>query len=115
MKNIVKAGLASVVIAQANIASAIDFGGDASVQGGLKGTTENADQAIQTIITNLVAFLYILAVVYALWGGFNILTAAGDEEKVKKGKTVIIHALVGLVVIWLASSVVQWLLGKILV
>jgi len=56
----------------------------------------------------------ILNVVFALWGGFNILTAGGDEEKVKKGKTILIQAAIGLVVIFLASSIVQWIVSSIL-
>lgn len=114
MKNIVKAGLATVVATQATLASAaINFGTEASVDGALKGSAQTADQTIQDLIGNAIAFLYILAVVYALWGGFNILTAGGDEEKVKKGKTVLIQAGIGLVVIFLASSIVRWILNGI--
>lgn len=114
MKNIAKAGIATAVAAQASLASAaINFGTEASVKGEIKGSTQTADQAIQDLIGNAIAFLYILAVVYALWGGFNILTAGGDEEKVKKGKTVLIQAGIGLVVIFLASSIVRWILNGI--
>ncbi len=80
----------------------------------LKWSSGTADSAIQTLITNAIAFLYLVAVVYGLWGWFNILTAWGNDEKVKKWKTIIIQALIGLVVIWLASSVVSWVVTKIL-
>jgi len=59
-------------------------------------------------------FLAIIAVLYLLWGGFQILTAGGDEEKVTKGKTIIIQAGIGLLVIFLANSIVQWILGLII-
>ena len=76
---------------------------------------ETADKAIQSIVANLITFLYLVAVLYGLWGWFNILTAWGDEEKVKKWKSILIQALMWIVVIWLASSIVWWLLTSILV
>jgi hypothetical protein len=77
-------------------------------------TDNTADVAIQNIISNIIAFLYIIAVIYWLWWGFNILTAAWDEEKVKNWKKVIINALIWIVVIFLASSIVGFVLNSIL-
>lgn len=59
-------------------------------------------------------FLGILAVCYGLYGGFLIMTAGGEDDKVKKGKQILIHVALGLVVIYLANSIVQWVLGSIL-
>jgi hypothetical protein len=77
-------------------------------------TAGSADQVVQGYVENAMTFLYLLAVLYAIWWGFNILTAGGDEEKVKKGKTVIIQALLWVVVIFLAGTVVEWLIKAIL-
>jgi len=60
-------------------------------------------------------FLALIGVCYGLWGGFQIVTAGGEEEKVKKGRTILIQVAIGLVVIFLANSIVQWVLTKILV
>jgi len=114
MKNFVKASIATVVVAQTSMASAVMNVGQDKVKDGLQGSGESADSAVQNLITNAIGFLYLIAVVYALWGGFNILTAGGDEEKVKKGKTVLIQAVIGLVIIFLASSIVNWVVTKIL-
>lgn len=84
------------------------------VQDGLKGSTDSVDQSVQTLIAAALTFLYLIAVVYWLWGGFNILTAGWDEEKVKKGKTVIINAIIWLIVIWLVGSIVQWVATQLL-
>ena len=59
-------------------------------------------------------FLAILAVVYGLYGGFLMVTAGGEEEKMKKGRTILIQVAIGLVVIFLANSIVQFVLTKIL-
>ena len=117
MNNLVKTSLygsfAAFALFQSDVASAINFGGD-KVDSDLKGSDASADSAIQTLIGNAITFLYLVAVEFALWGGFNILTAGGDEEKVKKGKTILIQAGIGLVVIFLASSIVNWVVTKLL-
>lgn len=113
MKNALYAIAGTALVGMNSANAAINFTGEA-VQDKIKGTTESAEIAIQNIVGNITLFLNIIAVLYFLWWGFNILTAAGDEEKVKKGRTVIVQALIGLVVIFLASTVVEWLLVKIL-
>ena len=93
--------------------AAINFWKD-DVKESLKGDTETADSTIQVLITNVMVFLGIIAVCYLLWWGFNILTAGWDENKVKTWKTVIIQAWIWLVVIYLANSIVQWVISSIL-
>ena len=41
------------------------------------------------------------------------MTAGGDEEKVKKGKTTLINALIGLFVIFIAWQIVGWIFGAV--
>lgn len=115
MKKIFTTSVALAVVGQTELSNAAINLGGSEVQEGLKGSGESADSAVQTLITNAIGFLYLVAVVYALWGGFQILTAGGDEEKVKKGKTILIQAAIGLVVIFLASSIINWVVTKILV
>ena len=103
----------TLLVAQTNVSMALNFWWD-KVSDKIKGSNDTGDVAIQNLVGNAALFLGLLAVLYAIWGGFNILTAGWEEEKVKKGKTIIIQAAIGLVVIWLANSIVQWLLTKIL-
>ncbi|EKE29852.1 MAG: hypothetical protein ACD_2C00088G0017 [uncultured bacterium (gcode 4)] len=91
---------------------AINFGGD-KVSADLKGDNTTADVAVQSLINKAMGFLGILAVLYAIYGGFMILTAAWDDGKVKKGKTILFQALLGLLVIFLAYSIVSWLISSI--
>lgn len=49
--------------------------GSQNVKGELKGTTETADSAIQTLISRAMMFLALLAVCYGLYGGYLMLTA----------------------------------------
>jgi Type IV secretion system pilin len=112
----IQKGLYSLVGFAATTASsfaAIDTG-LGRIDSKIKGTDAGADSAIQTLISNAMVFLGILGVCYGIWGGFQIVTAGGDEEKVKKGRTIIIQVVIGLIVIFLANSIIQWVLTAIL-
>lgn len=58
------------------------FGGskDTSKITGAGGTAENA---VQSLVGNAMTFLGIVAVLYGIYGGFLIVTAGGDDGKVK--------------------------------
>lgn len=78
------------------------------------GTSQNtADVEIQNLINKALLYLSLLAVIYGIWGGFQIVTAGGDEEKVKKGRTILMQVVIGIVVIWLAGSIVKWVVGLV--
>ncbi len=115
MKSVVKnsfytiAWLALIGLNSANAAISTGNGVDSSLR-----TEWTADTVIQSWLANLLTFLYLVAVILGIWGGFNILTASGDEEKVKKGKTIILQAIGWVVVIFLAGSIIDWLLNIIL-
>lgn len=46
------------------------------------------------------------------WGGFTMMTAGEDGEKIKKGFEILKNAIIGLIVIFLAAGVAQ-LIGNI--
>lgn len=118
MKNGIQKALLTVgglvLVAQAELTNAAIGFGETNVSWNISGTTKTADSAVQDLIGTAATFLAILAVVYGIYGWFNILTAGWAEDKVKKGKTILIQAAIGLVVIWLANSIVQWLITKLL-
>ncbi len=65
---------------------------------------------IQDVIVYLLTFVSIVAVVYIIYAGFNILIGNGDEEKLKKSKMTIIYVVIGIVIIWLAWSMTAFIL-----
>ncbi len=72
---------------------------------------------LNTIYTATSWFFYILIVlstIIIIWGGFSILFAAGDPEKMKKGRGTIIYALIGIAIALFARvipSIVQFMMG----
>jgi len=114
MKNLVKnafyASAGASLLTLNSVSAAPDFG-LGKIDQTVTTSTQGADETIQTIISNAMTFLAVLAVIYLLWWGFNILTAGWDEEKVKTWRTVITQAAIWLVVIFIAGSVVNWVIG----
>jgi len=51
---------------------------------------------VQTILNTVIPILMILATVVFLWGVITYITAGGDEDKSKTGRTYIVWGLIGL-------------------
>lgn len=49
-----------------------------------------------------------VALVFFVWGGFLMLTSAGSSKKVEEGKTKMVAAIVGLIIIFSAFTVVKF-------
>jgi len=62
-------------------------------------------------ITNWVLSLVGLAAfIVLIYGGILILTAAGNEDNFKKGKSAITFAVIGLIIIALSYAIVRWVM-----
>lgn len=48
----------------------------------------------------------VIAIVFLMVGGFLYMTSSGNEEAAEKGKKIIINAIIGLVVIIMAGTIV---------
>ena len=89
--------LPSVVFAQTDPITN-SFGYAQGIGGGAFGTADLRD-TIVSLINVLLGFLGIIAVIIILWGGFQWMTAAGNEEKVSSARTTIIAGVIGLAII----------------
>ncbi|HEX3099854.1 MAG TPA: hypothetical protein VHQ41_02675 [Patescibacteria group bacterium] len=59
------------------------------------------------IINWALAIAFIAAVIMLIYGGFLYITSAGNTDNATKGKTAIVNALVGIVIIVLSYIIVQ--------
>jgi len=62
---------------------------------------------IKTFINWVLGLLSLIALVVCLYGGFSMVTAAGDEAKYKKGFKILQQAAVGLAIIGLSWIIVS--------
>ena len=68
-------------------------------------------QTADNLLGYLIGLLYFIAVALWIYGGFTILVSGWDEEKVKKWKNIIIYVVIGLIVIFLASQLINWVIN----
>lgn len=63
--------------------------------------------ALGAILRGLIMVLGAVAAVFFVYGGLTYLTAAGNEEQAKKGKTILLQAVIGLILVTLAFVLVS--------
>lgn len=68
---------------------------------------EHVDELIRNIERLALSLAGGVAVIFILIGAFWYLTAFGNEEKAQKGKTTLMWAIIGLVVIILAQVIIS--------
>jgi len=71
---------------------------------------------ILTLIGNAIEILMIVAAMVAIGfiivGGFTYITSSGDPAGIKKGRDIIINAIVGLFLALLAAGIVRYVTGQ---
>lgn len=68
------------------------------------------------IKTGINLFLWvagILAVIYLIYGGVLYITAGGDAEKATKGRTALINAIIGVVIILLSLVILNYVIKTV--
>jgi type IV secretory pathway VirB2 component (pilin) len=66
---------------------------------------------LDNILGFIIGLFYFVSVVFAIYAGFTILTSGWDEEKVKKGKNILIYVVIGLAVVFLASQLIRFVIS----
>ena len=70
-----------------------------------------ADATISDIISALLPYVFVLAGLilfgFLIFGGFELLTSAGNPDKVKAAQGKITNAIVGFIIIFLSYWIVQ--------
>ena len=85
-----------------------------NVPGQGSGQQDSFVNVIRGAINWILGILAFIALIILLYGGFLMVTAAGEEDKYKKGFTILKQAAVGLILIGVARfilSLVFWLVN----
>lgn len=75
------------------------------------GTETNVEQVIINIVKILLGFLGLIAVLIVLYGGFQWMTAAGNEEKVSSARATLTAGLIGLIIILSAYAIATFVIS----
>lgn len=81
---------------------------------GVSGEPRDIRVIVAQIIRVLLGLLGIIFLALLIFAGYNWMTAAGDEEKVKKSKEQIASAVIGLLIILAAYSITKFVLDCVL-
>ena len=81
-------------------------------EGSSTGTAILTNTAV-TVINLILLIAGILAVIYLIYSGILYITAGGDTGKAEKGRTGIVNAIIGLVIISAAYLLVRFVGGAI--
>lgn len=65
------------------------------------------------VIQWILGTLGLVAVVMIILGGFIWMTAAGNEEKVKKAKAILTSAVIGLVIVLLSWAILTFVVSTV--
>jgi|GEM_PF-3273900 hypothetical protein len=63
------------------------------------------------IISFVLSFTSIAAIAAFIYGGFTYLASGGNDEKIQRGKRILIYATVGIVVIMISAAIVNIVIG----
>jgi type IV secretory pathway VirB2 component (pilin) len=55
--------------------------------------------------------LYLVAVILIIYSGFNIIVWSGSEERTKTSKSMILYVIVGVLIIFLAGPITEFILN----
>jgi uncharacterized membrane protein YidH (DUF202 family) len=77
------------------------------------GNEPTLDERISSIISTFLSFLGVIFMLLMIYGGFNWMTAEGDEGKVEKAKDTIRAAVIGLVIVIAAYAISIFAISRI--
>lgn len=90
----------------------VQFDPENKIANATKLTTKSPVSITIATIQWALGMLGLVAVVMVLYGGATWMTAAGNEERIKKAKDILKAALIGLVVVLLSWAIVTFVVQK---
>lgn len=101
--------------AQEIFTDGLDDANSAAQRGSLIVPSASYDVFAKTIITNVINWILgltgALALAALIWGGFIYVTSLGNEKRIEQAKQIIIWAIVGLAIIFLAFVIINFVAG----
>ena len=88
----------------------LDIGGD-EFAGVVGTTTTDIRDAVRRFINVALGFLGVLVVLMIIYGGVLWLTAMGSDDKIQKGKHILLWAAIGAIIISIAWTISSYILS----
>lgn len=84
---------------------------DVNTSAGL-GTTD-LTETIGSLIATLLAFLGVIFLILIIYAGLLWMTAAGNEDKVKKAQSILLSSVIGLIILLSAYAISYFVIGQL--
>jgi len=84
-------------------------------QSGITGqdATSKINELIGDIINIFSLIVGVVSVIMIIVGGFRYITSGGDTNNVSAAKNTILYAIIGLIIVALAQTIVRFILGRV--
>ena len=100
------------------LAQADDIWGSISPPAGAASLSENPVVGVGKLITFGIKFFFLVCgfalLIYLFWGAFEYITSGGDKEKIAKARDKMVHAVIGIIIVFLAIVIYGYIAGDIL-
>jgi hypothetical protein len=99
-----------------NLCAGANLNVDTSCNTGIteQDATNRINSLIATIINILSLIVGVVSVIMIIIGGFRYITSGGDSNNVTAAKNTILYAIIGLVIVALAQTIVRFVLRQVL-
>lgn len=82
--------------------------GAVSLPNPLGANINTANDLYVVLIKAFLGAIGLVSLTFFIWGGFRLMTSAGSPEVVKKSKDTLLYALLGMVIVILSYTIVQF-------
>lgn len=89
---------------------AVELGGLDSTAGtaGIKDTTSTPQVVVGRVLQQAISLVGIIFFALILWSGFLWMTSAGNDERVKEAKNILLAAVIGLIIVAAAYAITRF-------
>ncbi len=93
----------------------IENGIDAAAGNGLSPNqaANQLNNTISSVINIFSIIIGVIAVIMIIIAGFKYVTSAGSDDKIKSAKNTIVYAVVGLIIVALAQTIVKFVADRV--
>ncbi len=91
---------------------AIQCGTDNAAGAPANATPTSINTTIGNVVNLISVAVGIAAVIMMIIGGFRYITSGGNQESIKSAKNTLLYAIIGLVIVALAQTIVAFTLNK---
>lgn len=75
---------------------------------------ENLSDFLYSLIDFVISFAVVLAVISVIFSGFKFILSIGDEKKVQEASRSLIFSIVGLILVFISPSIIEFVIREIL-